>query len=661
MAALPAVSDLARSGLLSLGTAGDTVVQTMAQFGLTINDAARIGDVLNRAADSTKSPVASLADSLARVGPAGRELGISLETVTAALARLQQAGIPARVAGTGLAEVFSRLADPVNGPERAVETIKALNLQLDDVHPRDFGRAVDNLAASGMTLSDATALVGREFDQLLTTLVRDRQAVVELDKSLQTAGGDSARKAAATVGTLGDSLDKLTEAKDRFFREAGKNGLSAALKAIADTGRDALNVLSGNAAAMQGASVAGHVLANAVKGAAVALAAIGANAAIAGIGRLGAAIAGAVTSMKALSAAVRANPIASFITLATAGAAAFGLFGKSADDASIKLRQLRDDAAEAEAVAKRLAQLDLDVQLGRDGAAQRKIEDLQTALGELNKAMSEGRRDVPLESLLARRNSQAPELVTSLLAVTRQMRQLGEDGKESRRGHRSLRQAVERVRAAVRHHDQVGASEPRRERFCADQRRARLPRGSEARSRRGGTGLRPAHREAGRVGAAGQGPSQGGARPRYRQAARDAGTREAGPRSPGCGLGGDSRAPTRGRARRPLGRAGEEGRVLREADERRIRLAPRSAPAGDRRPRQVRQPAQREREGRRQQEAHGGGRADPSRPAERERPVARAGLGARRAESSRRCWVPSTTRRSRRTRRSTRTRSPSWR
>ncbi|MFY9345581.1 MAG: phage tail tape measure protein [Planctomycetota bacterium] len=412
VAALPSVSNLARAGLLSLGQAGDTVINTMAQFGLTIEASGRIGDVLVKAADSTTASVDSLADALVRVGPAGKELGISLETVTAALATLQQAGVPARVAGTGLAEIFKRLADPVNGPEGAAQAIRDLNLSLNDVSPRNFTKALDELAKAGLTLQDATALVGTEFDLLLTTLVRGRESVKALESSLQSAGGDAAKKAAATVGTLGDSLDRLSNAKDRFFREGGKAGLSAALSEIARTGTDALNVLSGDAEAMKGAGAAGQILAGSVKVATSAIAGLVTFAALQRVAALSTGMYGAGKAVGALTLAIRTNPVGALVSALAVAGTAFSLFGSSVQDSSAKLDAFRKAAGEAEATAERFEQLRLAILQGAAGSAEAFTKAIQAQLIALNDAVTKsGTRSFPALEILSALEAEAPQAV----------------------------------------------------------------------------------------------------------------------------------------------------------------------------------------------------------------------------------------------------------
>lgn len=426
--ALPTVSNLARAGLLSLDQAGDTVIQTMSQFGLTINDAARIGDVLVKAADSTTSSVDTLADSLRKVGPVGREFGVSLETVTAAIAQMQQQGIEARIAGTGLSRIFQQLADPANGPEGAAQALHELNLSFDDVHPRNFAKALDNLGAAGLTLKDAIALVGTEFGYLLTSMVRSRGEITSLDTALQSAGGDSAKKAAATVGTLGDSIDRLGNAAQRFYREGGRAGLSRALSEIAVTGTDALNVLLGDAEAMKGASTSGQVLAGSLKLAGAAMAGFLAFRAIERIGTIEKAMVGAGRAISGVAAAVRASPIAAYAAVVAAAGTALFLFGGQADEASLRLARFNREAADAAAIARRFDAIRASILAGNSAAVDDLTRSMREQLSALDEMRKQGVAEVSLDQVLPALASQAPELVGKLRAVTNELMELGKAG-----------------------------------------------------------------------------------------------------------------------------------------------------------------------------------------------------------------------------------------
>lgn len=447
--ALPSVANLARAGLLQLDVAADTVIQTMAQFGLTIRDSTRIGDVLVKAADSTTSSVDSLADSLRKVGPVGREFGISLETVTAAIALMQQSGVQARVAGTGLAQVFKQLADPVNGPEGAAEALARLNLSFDDVNPRNFTGALDKLAAAGLTLQDATALVGTEFDYLLTTLVRNREEVKRLESALNSASGDAATKAAATVGTLGDSFAKLGNAAQRFYREGGKAGASKALSEIAIAGADALNVLSGDAAAMEKAGTAGYVLATGAKAAGVAIAGIITFNTLARVGSFAQAMFGAGKAVGALNIAVRANPIGALAAVAASAATAMFLFGDSVGSTSSKLQRFQDDAAAAEAVARRFDDLRRSAELAASATPETGTglsEALKEQLILLERARQLGEGFVPSEGILSALEQAAPDTIAQLRRVTEEISQLGKSGQEA---PDDLREAFDQLNSKV--------------------------------------------------------------------------------------------------------------------------------------------------------------------------------------------------------------------
>jgi TP901 family phage tail tape measure protein len=427
IASLPAVSNLARAGLLSLDQAGDTVIQTMAQFGLSIEQAARIGDVLVKAADSTTASVGSLADSLAKVGPVGREFGVSMETVTAAVAQLQQSGVEARIAGTGLQRIFQQLADPANGPEAAAAAVRGLGLSFRDINPRNFTQALDNMGRAGLTLKDAIALVGTEFGYLLTNLVRNREAIKQLDAALVSASGDAMKKAAATVGTLGDSIANLSNAAERFYREGGKSGLSRALSEIAVAGADALNVLSGDAEAIEKAGTAGKTAAAGVQLVGGAVAGIASYAAIRGLASLASGMKVAGGAARALATIISANPIVALGSAVVGAGFSFLKFGDHVDAAAARLKQFRVEADEAEGVARRFDELRLSVLDGSGASAEGLTQALRRELVELDQLQKKGVKEVPAERILGAIQQRAPEVVAQLREVNAEIARVFKD------------------------------------------------------------------------------------------------------------------------------------------------------------------------------------------------------------------------------------------
>jgi len=441
IAALPSVSDLARAGLIGLEQAGDTTINTLAQFNLGIEDSVRVADQLVSKADATTSSVSSLADSLRKVGPVGRELGVSLEQVTASVALLQQQGVQPRIAGTGLARILQQLADPANGADGAAEALNRLNLTFDDVNPRNYERALENLAGANIDLQDAVALVGTEFGYLLTSLVRTRREISDL-ASDQDALGSASEKAAATAGTLGDSFAKLGNASNAFFRQSGQRGASAALREITDTGTEAIRILAGDTEAMENASQAGTLLANALKATAVGLAGLVTFSALSKVQQFSTAVLGSERALSSLALAARANPIVAVGTALAVAGAAFAVFGGEVGDASRELEKFQEDLADTEASARQFDAIRTALLRGTERATDSLRDLLSQQLVELRELQKTGTTTtVPAERVLSALQQRAPDAIAKLRALTEDAQRLGKSSLELA----TLENAVERL------------------------------------------------------------------------------------------------------------------------------------------------------------------------------------------------------------------------
>lgn len=112
MATLPDVMNLAAASGEDLGFTADAVTDIMAQFGLSIDMAASVTDVLAKAAGASSADVAGLADGFANVGPVAATMGMSVWETASALAVLAENGIKGAEAGTALKSALLHMTSP---------------------------------------------------------------------------------------------------------------------------------------------------------------------------------------------------------------------------------------------------------------------------------------------------------------------------------------------------------------------------------------------------------------------------------------------------------------------------------------------------------------------------------------------------------------------
>lgn len=131
VAALPGVVDLATAAQIELGEASDMATDSLGAFGLMTQDAiqlgknlARVNDVIAKTTTTANTDVVQMFEAIKDAGPVATSAGASIETFSALVGELANAGIKGSVAGTTLKNVFLRLAAPPTEAAKALDKLK---------------------------------------------------------------------------------------------------------------------------------------------------------------------------------------------------------------------------------------------------------------------------------------------------------------------------------------------------------------------------------------------------------------------------------------------------------------------------------------------------------------------------------------------------------
>lgn len=127
--ALPTTLSLATAGMIDLGRAADISSDIMTAFKLSAEDLAHVNDVLVGTTTQSNTNLEMLADSMKYVAPTAAAMGQSIETVSAAIGMLGNAGIKGSQAGTTLRMSMLRLVKP---PKMARDALANLGVQVTD-------------------------------------------------------------------------------------------------------------------------------------------------------------------------------------------------------------------------------------------------------------------------------------------------------------------------------------------------------------------------------------------------------------------------------------------------------------------------------------------------------------------------------------------------
>jgi TP901 family phage tail tape measure protein len=121
MAGLPGILDLAAASNQSIAEAAEISTSAMSQFGLKATDLGRIGDVIAKTAQSSKTGLLDLGEAMKYAGVSAANAGVSIEETTAMLGALGDAGVKGSAAGTALRSVFSSLQAPTKKGKSALD------------------------------------------------------------------------------------------------------------------------------------------------------------------------------------------------------------------------------------------------------------------------------------------------------------------------------------------------------------------------------------------------------------------------------------------------------------------------------------------------------------------------------------------------------------
>ena len=168
-----------------LETASKLVGATMRQFGLDVEDTARIVDVLSLASSKSAVDAEYLAYALGYVGAIAHQSGLSIEETSSLIGTLANNGIKASKAGVGLRKILLELAGS--------------GLTLDD--------ALNIINTSSDKVSVAQQLFGKRAAASAVALANQREETDKLKDSLDNAAGAAENMKEIRMDTLhGDTL-----------------------------------------------------------------------------------------------------------------------------------------------------------------------------------------------------------------------------------------------------------------------------------------------------------------------------------------------------------------------------------------------------------------------------------------------------------------------
>lgn len=189
------VIDLATATGEDLAKSADTVGSTLRGFNLSASESQRVADVMTAAFNRSALGVDNFAEAMKYVAANAAASNVSLEYTTATLGVLADAGLRGSIAGTALRKIFSEL--PKDG--------------------RPLQERMAELAAKGITLTDAFDEVGRTAQTALLLMVNNNDKLNGLADALGNVNGETERTARLVGDTFQGDLKRFGSALEQLY------------------------------------------------------------------------------------------------------------------------------------------------------------------------------------------------------------------------------------------------------------------------------------------------------------------------------------------------------------------------------------------------------------------------------------------------------------
>ena len=237
--ALPGTLRLAQAATIDLGEAADIVSNVLSAFGAEAEETARFGDILTAAITSANTDLRQLAEGLKLAAPVTHAFGITVETTSAAIGVLSNAGLQASIAGTGLRRVVGDLANPTGD---FVNVLKELGLQASEVSVEQLGLAdaLQVLNDAQISATQSLRAFGKIGTPAFLNLVNNIDTIRTLEDAFARAAGITARLAKLQDDTLAGAFIRVKSAADGFGLKlldvsGAGNALNDNMNALANT------------------------------------------------------------------------------------------------------------------------------------------------------------------------------------------------------------------------------------------------------------------------------------------------------------------------------------------------------------------------------------------------------------------------------------------
>jgi len=230
---LPEVLNLAAAGSLSMAEAATVAKTGLKGFNLESKEMGRISDVLAKSASSSNTTVLEMGMAFSKASSTAANANVSLEATAAMLSVIQDRGIGAEIAGTGVSSMFTKLAVPTKEATKAFNdmgiTKKRLNYYIEQ---GDIVGLFKAMKKGGLDIAKSAAIFGLEYNKLGLILANNADEVEKLNQTYLKAEGTSKRMAQTKMQGLPGAFKTTTSVMEGFILKIGKAGVTGQIESL---------------------------------------------------------------------------------------------------------------------------------------------------------------------------------------------------------------------------------------------------------------------------------------------------------------------------------------------------------------------------------------------------------------------------------------------
>lgn len=217
--ALADVLKLAQANAVELADAGNMITNTLNMFGLSIEKAAYVTDILSATASSSATDLTSLYEAMTNAAPMAHALGIDIEEVASALGALANVGVKGPDAGTQLRQFLQRLTDPL--AMKKMQKLTGFSFDEDFIKTEGLEGVLKKLQSLNLSVSQLNEIFTVRSSKSIIQLMNSMDNFVSLLGTMENAAGTASRMFVEGVGSMRYELDILKSMWQNFLIAIG--------------------------------------------------------------------------------------------------------------------------------------------------------------------------------------------------------------------------------------------------------------------------------------------------------------------------------------------------------------------------------------------------------------------------------------------------------